>query len=40
MKTSRYGGIADQGKVRELYGWPVKLGKDLKSVGRFREFEN
>ena len=29
-----------QGEVREFYGWPGKFGKDLKSLGKVREFEN
>ena len=30
----------DQGKVREFYGWPGKLRKDLESQGKVREFKN
>ena len=29
-----------QGKVREFCGWPGKVGKDLESQGKVREFEN
>ena len=29
-----------QGKVREFYGWPGKVRKDLESQGKVREFEN
>ena len=29
-----------QGKLREFCGWSGKLGKDLESQGKVREFEN
>ena len=29
-----------QGKVREFCGWSRKFRKDLKSLGKVREFEN